>query len=52
VRASAAKKAEDQDLPWDETPAPKQKVAAAPKQAAVEDDDDESLEFFKNLANG
>ena len=52
VRASAAKKAEDQDLPWDETPAPKQKVAAAPKQAVVEDDDDESLEFFNNLANG
>ena len=52
ARASAAKKAEDQDLPWDEEPAPKQKAAAAPKQAAVEDDDDESLEFFKNLANG
>jgi hypothetical protein len=51
VRASAAKKAEDEELPWDETPAPKQKAAAAPKQAAVEDDDDESLEFFKNLAN-
>ena len=51
ARASAAKKAEDQDLPWDEEPAPKQKAAAAPKQAAVEDDDDESLEFFKNLAN-
>jgi hypothetical protein len=51
ARASAAKKAEDEELPWDETPAPKQKAAAAPKQTAVEDDDDESLEFFKNLAN-
>ena len=51
TRAAAAKKAEDEELPWDEEPAPKAKSAPAPKQAAVEDDDDESLEFFKNLAN-
>jgi hypothetical protein len=52
TRAAAAKKAEDEELPWDEEPAPKAKAAPAPKQAAVEEDDDESLEFFKNLANG
>ena len=50
-QAKASKKAEDEDLPWnEETPAPKQKTAPA-KQLAEEDDDDESLEFFKNLAN-
>lgn len=53
-KTSAPKnRAEDEEAPWaDESPAPRQKAAAAPKQAAVEDDtDDESLEFFKNLAN-
>jgi hypothetical protein len=53
--ASARKKAEDEDLPWDEdsAPAPKQKAKAAPEfnSSAIEEDDDESLEFFKNLAN-
>ena len=50
-QTKVSKKAEDEDLPWDEeTPAPKQKAAPA-KQLVEEDDDDESLEFFKNLAN-
>ena len=53
--ASARKKAEDEDLPWDEdsAPAPKQKAKAAPEfnSSAIEEDDDQSLEFFKNLAN-
>lgn len=51
ARANAAKKAEDTDLPWDEEETPKQKSKPAPEYAASEDDDDESLEFFKNLAN-
>lgn len=47
----AAIRAEETDLPWDEeAPAPKQKSIPA-KQVVEEDDDDESLEFFKNLAN-
>ena len=51
-KAKVAARAEEEDIPWDETPAPKQKVKAAPQfVAATEDDDDESLEFFKNLAN-
>ena len=37
---------EDEELPWNEAPAPKTK--AAPK--FEEDDDDESMEFFKRLA--
>ena len=50
-QAKVSKKAEDEDLPWnEETPAPKQK-SVPPKQLAEEDDDDESLEFFKDLAN-
>ena len=52
--ASKAAKAEDTDLPWDESAAPKQKSKPAPEFATAdvgEDDDDESLEFFKNLAN-
>ena len=50
-QTKASKKAEDEDLPWnEETPAPKQK-SAPPKQLAEENDDDESLEFFKDLAN-
>ena len=52
VAPSRASKAEDADVPWDETPAPKQKEAAAPKYAATNnDEDDDDLEFFKNLAN-
>jgi hypothetical protein len=54
VRANVAKKAEDQNLPWnDEEVAPKQKSIPAKKVEEInDDDDDESLEFFKNLANG
>lgn len=37
------------DAPWNETAAPKAKVADVPNQV-VDDDDDESLEFFKKLA--
>jgi hypothetical protein len=45
-------RAEEEDLPWARTEeAPKQKAAEAPKYAAVDDDEDEeSLEFFKKLA--
>lgn len=52
ARAKAAAKAEDTELPWnpEETAAPKFKAAAAPKAPVVDDDEDESLEFFKNLA--
>jgi len=51
--AKTAKKAEDADIPWEETPAPSFKKAAAPTIASTsdEDDDDESMEFFKKLAN-
>lgn len=51
-RATATKKAED-SLPWDdEAPAKTQKAAAAPKVAeAFAEDDDETMEFFKNLAD-
>jgi hypothetical protein len=49
----AVVRAEETDLPWDESDAPVQKAKPAPEFAAAtsEDDDDESLEFFKNLAN-
>jgi hypothetical protein len=42
------------DVPWGTDPAPTFKSAPAPKiQAAeTEDDDDESMEFFKKLASG
>jgi hypothetical protein len=45
-------RAEEEDLPWARTEeAPKQKAAEAPKYAAINDDEDEeSLEFFKKLA--
>lgn len=47
----AAVRAEETELPWDEeAPAPKQKSMPA-KQVVEDEDDDESLEFFKNLAN-
>ena len=53
-----SKKAEDEEMPWaDEAPAPKAKAKAAPtfesaKMGGVteEDEDDDSLEFFKQLA--
>ena len=45
-RASAV--TEEDDAPWNEAPAPKLKAAAPPK--FDEDEDDESLEFFKKLA--
>jgi len=49
--AKIVKKAEEEDVPWARTEsAPKFKAAEAPKQVAVDDDDDESLEFFKKLA--
>jgi hypothetical protein len=52
---AGSKKAEDEDLPWNETPAPKQKAAPAPKLAETsdyEDDDDGALDYFKKLAIG
>ena len=39
---------EEADMPWNETPAPKLKAASTPK--FDEDEDDESLDFFKKLA--
>lgn len=53
----SAAKAEDEELPWDnekETPAPKEKAKSTPKfneMVADDEEDDDSLEFFKNLAN-
>lgn len=46
-------RAEEEELPWNEAPAPKQKTAPAPKfsESADDGDEDESLEFFKNLAS-
>ena len=47
------KRAADEDAPWvnDEVEAPKSRAAAAPKYAAIDnEEDDESLEFFKKLA--
>ena len=49
-------RAEDTDLPWDEEDTPKQKAKPAKVEpqfggSDTDDDDDESLEFFKNLAN-
>ena len=49
-----ANKAENEELAWNDEEVietPKMKTAAAPKLAAIEDDeDDESLEFFKKMA--
>ena len=48
---AAARKAaavDEDEAPWNEAPAPKAKTKAAPK--FEEDDDDESMEFFKRLA--
>jgi hypothetical protein len=45
-------RAEEEDLPWArEAPAPKFKNADVPKNVADDDEDDESLEFFKKLAS-
>jgi hypothetical protein len=45
-------RAAEEELPWgkDETEAPTFKASPAPKLATAEDEDDESLEFFKKLA--
>ena len=44
-------KAEDTEVPWtEEAPAPAFKASHAPNYSGDEDDEDESLEFFKNLA--
>ena len=48
ARATAASIDED-DAPWNETPAPTIKSKPAPVMAA-DDDDDDSLEFFNKLA--
>ena len=50
--SSRSTKAVDEDLPWnEEASAPKQKETSAPKfSATADDEDDESLEFFKSLA--
>ena len=49
--SSRSTKAVDEDLPWNEqASAPKQKESSAPKFSATDDEDDESLEFFKSLA--
>ena len=53
--STGTSRANDEDMPWmrdGEDSAPQTKTTAAPKLAAVEEDeDDESLEFFKKLAN-
>jgi hypothetical protein len=46
ARATAV--VEEDDAPWNEAPAPKLKAAAAPK--FDDEDEDESLEFFKKLS--
>jgi hypothetical protein len=50
--ATKVARAEEEDLPWSRSePAPKFKAADAPKHVADDDEEDESLEFFKKLAN-
>jgi hypothetical protein len=52
---SGSKKAEDEDLPWGESKAPKQKEVSAPKIPELsmdDDDDDAALDYFNKLANG
>lgn len=49
-----SKKAEDQDIPWDEEAEPKQKTMSPPKQMEMmssSDEDEDDMEFFKNLAS-
>ena len=51
--APSRTRAAEEDIPWgnDEVEAPKPRSAAAPKYAAVDDEEeDESLQFFKKLA--
>ena len=51
--APSRTRAAEEDIPWgnDEVEAPKPRAAAAPKYAAVDDEEeDESLQFFKKLA--
>ena len=48
ARATAASTTEN--IPWEETPLFKEKAVAPKKEAFNDDDDDESLEFFKKLA--
>jgi hypothetical protein len=52
ARVNATKKAED-TAPWDDAePAPTQKAKSAPKASeSFAEDDDETMEFFKNLAD-
>jgi len=50
ARAKAAIADSDDGAPWAEAPAPKIKTAAAPSFSAADEDDDESIEFFKKLA--
>ena len=50
ARAKAAVTSTAEEAPWNEAPAPKTKVMDAPKQVAFDEEDDESLEFFKKLA--
>ena len=46
-------RAEEEDLPWGrKEEAPKFKTADAPKHVAADDDEDDSMEFFKKLASG
>jgi hypothetical protein len=46
------KAAENTEVPWqEEESAPTFKATHAPKYSSDEEDDDESLEFFKKLAN-
>lgn len=50
----AAKKVEEEELPWDEEPTFKEEKAPEPKvdtKSVVEDDDDDDLAFFKSLAD-
>ena len=52
VKKAVSSRAEETDLPWNEEAAPTQKAKAAPEYAAADtDEEDDSLEFFKNLAN-
>jgi hypothetical protein len=49
--AARATASSTENIPWEETPMFKQKSVTAAKQELItEDDDDESLEFFKKLA--
>jgi hypothetical protein len=50
--ATKRKAAENTEVPWqDEETAPTFKATHAPKYSSDDEDDDESLEFFKKLAN-